>query len=90
MGSRRSLAQPQRWLGLRLLALGIALGLALGQDAQCARRLEKLSAHINPVCCTAGIDCANGTPSQCTYAPSAQPNTPLLLRILSHRASRLT
>ena len=66
---------------LRLLALFMTLSLALGQDAQCARRLEKLSAHINPVCCTEGIECANGTPSQCTCASSAQPNTPLL-RIL--------
>ena len=55
-----------RVAALAALLAAWASGARAQEDAQCARRLQKLSAHINSVCCTSGVSCDGGTPNICT------------------------
>ena len=50
-----------RGLPVVAMVLALSVGSVTAQDAQCARRLTKLSSHINSVCCTAGVDCTGGS-----------------------------
>lgn len=49
-----------------LLLLALPQGCAQDAYAQCPRRLAKLSAHINSVCCSDGVDCSGAAPNICT------------------------
>lgn len=54
--------------GMSLVAMVLIVSLrrGYGQDASCPRRLTKISAHINSVCCMDGVDCSGGAPDSCT------------------------
>ena len=67
----RTSSRSRRLASTMMQRVVILLGLLLSssvraQDAQCSRRLTKLSSHINSVCCTAGVDCSGGAPDSCT------------------------
>jgi hypothetical protein len=64
--TRASTLPSRAVLGL-VGALALALAVpAAAQDAKCAKRLQKLAAHVDHTCCTAGVGCGSGTPDRCT------------------------